>query len=71
MELDTRLGLDRSIMEAFVLAVQSRMLENPYHNWIHACDVAQASSPLHSPRLPSCLSMLLVWNLRHFLAVCK
>ncbi len=42
MELDTRLGLDRSILEAFVLAVQSRMLENPYHNWIHACDVAQA-----------------------------
>jgi hypothetical protein len=41
LELDTRLGLNRSTLESFVVSVRSRMLENPYHNWVHACDVVQ------------------------------
>jgi hypothetical protein len=50
MELDRRLGISRATLLSFVSHVSKRMLDNPYHNWFHVCDVVQVfqiSDPQH------------------------
>ena len=39
------LGIQTDTLKCFLLGVQDRMLENPFHNWCHVVDVMQVAFP--------------------------
>jgi hypothetical protein len=41
LDLPALLGVEVERLQRFILAVRSRMFDNPYHNWVHAFDVTQ------------------------------
>ena len=41
LDLPTKLKIPAFNMRRFILAVRDRMLDQPYHNFFHICDVTQ------------------------------